>query len=120
MILFTSKCASVLVNKVAQVEHICLCEFLLHLVEFVSTNRVEVSSVELLFENLGHAQVVEVGSGALEVVCKELLVSVVFEIVGVRISFCNLLLGGERLRREGRRLSVLLRHFNYNPYNIKA
>ena len=74
----------------------------------------------MLFENLGHSQVVEVGSGALEVVCKELLVSVIFEIVGVWIGLCNLLLGGDWLRREGRRLSVLLRHFNYNPYIIKA
>ena len=120
MILFTSKCASVLVHKVAQIEHVCLRKFLLHLVELVCTNRVEVSSVKLLFENLWHAQVVEVGSGALEVVCKELLVSVVFEIVGVRIGFCNLLLGGDWLGREGRRLSVLLRHFNYNPYNINS
>ncbi len=46
---------SVLLDKVAQVEHVGLRKLLLHLVELVGTNRVEVSAVQLLLQNLGHA-----------------------------------------------------------------
>ena len=51
---------SVLLDKVAQVEHVGLRELLLHLVKLVGANRVEVTTVQLLLQNLWHAKIVQV------------------------------------------------------------
>ena len=52
--------ASVLFDKAAQVEHVGLSELFLHLVELVGANCVEVAAVQLLLQNLRHAQIVQV------------------------------------------------------------
>ena len=51
---------SVLLDKVAQVEHIGLRKLLFHLVKLVGANRVEVTAVQLLLQNLWHAKIVQV------------------------------------------------------------
>ena len=51
---------SVLLDKVAQVEHVGLRKLLLHLVKLVGANRVEVTAVQLLLQNLWHAKIVQV------------------------------------------------------------
>ena len=57
-----------LLNQVplAQVQHVVVAEALLHLVEFVGADRVEVKALKLLLEDLGNGEVVEVVHGALE------------------------------------------------------
>lgn len=51
---------SVSQDKLAQVEHIGLCKLFLHLVKLVSANRVEVTAVQLLLQDLWHAKIVQV------------------------------------------------------------
>ena len=51
---------SVILDKVAQVEHVGLGKLLLHLVKLVGANRVEVTAVQLLLQNLWHAKIVQV------------------------------------------------------------
>ncbi len=72
-----------LLNQVplAQVQHVVVAEALLHLVEFVGADRVEVKALKLLLEDLGNGEVVEVVHGALEVVHHELRVAVVAQFI---------------------------------------
>jgi len=51
---------SVFRDKVAQVEHVGLRKLFLHLVKLVGANRVEVTAVQLLLQNLWHAKIVQV------------------------------------------------------------
>ena len=60
MVSIFSILVSVLLDKVAQVEHVGLGKLLLHLVKLVGANRVEVTAVQLLLQNLWHAKIVQV------------------------------------------------------------
>lgn len=51
--------------EAAQVQHICLRELFLHLVQLVGAHSVQITSVQLLLENLGHAKVIQIRGGAL-------------------------------------------------------
>ena len=103
---------SLLLVELAEVEHLGLSEFFLHLVDFVSANRVKVKSGQLLLKLLGVGEVVQVLGGAAHEVGHDGLVTqiVVALVVGVVgevdwiITFVPLLI------REVRTLHVLVAH----------
>ena len=109
-----------LLDEAAQVQHVGLRELLLHLVQLVGAYGVQIAAVELLFQNLRHTQVVQVRGGAFEVVSQELLVAVVFQLVGVQssaVSLLNLCCCWDFLLWKESIGSVLLGHINYLPTN---
>ena len=81
-VLLTTLC-SVLVDKAGQIEHVGLGELLLHLVELVGTNCVEVSSLQLLLQELGDRNLIQEACHATHVVGDQLLVLIVLEVVWV-------------------------------------
>ena len=68
---------SLLVVEVAEVQHVGLSELLLHLVDLVRADGVQVQALELLFEVLGRGEVVQVEGRALHEIADQLLVALI-------------------------------------------
>ena len=74
-------------NKVMHFKIVRRKESLLHLVEFISTDSIEIVTIELLSKHPGVDVLIEVTSNANIVVLKDLSVSFILELVCVR-EFC--------------------------------
>ncbi len=66
-------------------EDVCRAEGLLHLVELVGADGVEVHTVQLLRQNLGAVEALQVLVRALEVVQQVLVVLAILEVVELRV-----------------------------------
>ena len=76
-------------DEAGHLKHVGVEHSLLHLVEFISTDGIEIVTIELLSKHPGVDVLIEVTSNANVVVLKDLSVSFILELVCVREFFLS-------------------------------
>ena len=81
-----------MLDELRQIEHVCLRESLLHLIELVSTHRVDIPSAELVFVLTDIMVVIHVSKFAQQVILQKSVIGFILQMIqGARLHVVRLI-----------------------------